>query len=439
VGLSTLVGCVINPAFDPPAQGSSGSESSGGTTGTEAAVDTGDSTGPSEVELPGCAALPTPPDDAIAVTPDQAAGLPSIIASASPGATFVLEPGRYAVDDTVLIAVDGVTLRSSTGDADDVVLDLGEGAFHGIRINASNVTLAEFTVEGGADYQVVVSGGNVVADDALLYRMRFLDPRAAAIRANTGLEGTGADRGVLACSELRLRDEARGDSGGCTGGGISGYGVWDWTVRDNVFEGFWCSAGFAGAAVTFSEGAAGTRVERNVIREATQGIVLGIHELYEPARAPPSCGPGVYFDHVGGAVRNNAIVSVSEAMAASEVGLDTGLGLWNVCGTKAVHNTVLTAIPAFTSIEYRFPNTQATVANNLVTHPIFDRDEAGVPSAGNLEVDLSVFVSPLQGDFHLLPGTEPVDAGVQLAEDAVDHDVDGEARDAAPDVGADEL
>ncbi|MGH1346744.1 MAG: hypothetical protein ACRBN8_34575 [Nannocystales bacterium] len=426
-------GCVLNPAFDPI-------ETDGGTGAAETEADAPGSSGEPPGDVPGCGALGPVPADARVVGPDEAPVLANILSEVTPGQTIALEPGRYPLESILNLEVDGVTLRSTTGEAADVVLAPAATLIAGLVINASEVTVAELTFEGGGGSQLVVSGSTRPADDVVAYRLRFLDPVGSAIRTNTGLEGTSADRGLLACSELRFTDAARdARAEDCSAGGISGFGVWDWTVRDNLFEGFWCPSGYAGVAVAFSEGSARTLVERNVIRESVQGVVLGLNETFEPKRPTPACGSGVYFDHVGGVVRNNAIVSVSEGMAASQFGLDTGLGLWNVCDTKAVHNTVLTAVPAFSSIEYRFPNTRATVANNLVTHPIFDRDDAGVPSAGNLEVDLSVFVSPLEGDFHLRAGSAAVDAGAQLGAEAVTHDIDGDVRDEAPDVGADEL
>lgn len=441
VGLFALAGCVLNPAFDPELETEGGSGSGSGpdattTEGTgEASMDASSGGGPAP-QLPGCAPFPAPAGNVRTLTAGES--LAGALSSAVEGDTLVLEPGEYPIDSTIWVGAAGLTVRSSTGMASDVVLSVAAGGFDGIVVNAPDFAIAEVTLQGGDAHQLVVSGSDLAADDAVIYGVRFIDPAWAAIRANTGVDGTGADRGVVACSEFLLRDEARA-SENCENGGIAGYGVWDWVVRDSTFEGFWCPLGFAGTAVSFSEGAANTRVERNVIRECVQGVVLGRHSEFEPSRPNPPCGAGPYFDHVGGTARNNVVISVSEAMAASEESLDTGLGLWNVCGAKMLHNTVMTAVPAFSSIEYRYENMQATVANNLVTHEILDRDDAGGPSAENLVVDLSVFASPLEGDFHLLPGTEAIDAGTQLGDDAVDHDIDGDERDSSPDVGADEF
>jgi hypothetical protein len=181
-------------------------------------------------------------------------------------------------------------------------------------------------------------------------------------------------------------------------------------------------------------------VVRNVVTDCVNGIILGLYEDAEPRR--PYDGErcdGGFYDHYGGEIINNVIAVSGTGIAASEVGLDAGIGLWQVCDTTVAHNTVVSAIGSFSSIEYRFERTQATVVNNLVSDEIRVRQDAGVPVAGNMQmVDLSNFVDPLGGDVHLVPGSAAIDAGVALGADAVLHDIDGDPRDDRPDVGADE-
>jgi hypothetical protein len=111
-----------------------------------------------------------------------------------------------------------------------------------------------------------------------------------------------------------------------------------------------------------------------------------------------------------------------------------------VCDVAVVHNTIVSAIGAHSSIEYRFDRTTAKTLNNLVTEDILVRDDAGAPVAGNISgVALNNFVDPLGGDLHLVSGSEAIDAGVNLGEDASPHDIDGDVRAEAPDVGADEV
>jgi hypothetical protein len=92
------------------------------------------------------------------------------------------------------------------------------------------------------------------------------------------------------------------------------------------------------------------------------------------------------------------------------------------------------------SMEYRFGNTSATIANNLVTHDIVQRDGGQAELQGNLQgVDTSGFVDIAGNDLHLSSGSAAIDAGTALRAGLADEDIDGDPRDGSPDVGADEI
>ena len=89
--------------------------------------------------------------------------------------------------------------------------------------------------------------------------------------------------------------------------------------------------------------------------------------------------------HYGGAITNNFVVANDARLFASGAGFDTGIGLEQSCETTVVHNTVVsTHRPRSSSIEWRFANTTALVANNLVTHALLPRDGARASLAGNV-------------------------------------------------------
>jgi hypothetical protein len=126
---------------------------------------------------------------------------------------------------------------------------------------------------------------------------------------------------------------------------------------------------------------------------------------------------------------------------ASQYGFDCGICLWNACNAQALHNTVYTANNAetFSSIEWRFPNTQAVITNNLVNHQMRERDATATQSGNLTTAVASWFVDPAIGDLHLLPTA--LDALDQVTVPAaVSDDMDGDFRPigAASDVGADE-
>jgi hypothetical protein len=154
----------------------------------------------------------------------------------------------------------------------------------------------------------------------------------------------------------------------------------------------------------------------------------------------PAAG-GSYVDHFGGVARNNAVSAHAAGLFASEYGFDCGVCLWQACGAQALHNTIWSGDPAasFSSVEWRFANTSATITNNLVNVPLRQRDGAAGALAGNVTgADAAWFVAPASGDLHLAPSATPaIDMGVPTS---VSDDVDGEPRPrgAGPDVGADE-
>jgi hypothetical protein len=439
--LGVLVGCELNPAFDPLGGAGEGDGSGGDPTTTTTTEGT-----PGEPLGDVCPALGPPQGESITVTPAQAAELGGLIAGLPEGHTVLFEPGTYAISNGLWIDTPGLTLRSSTGNPDDVILD-GQGTAGVILgVVGANITIAEMTLQRSVQHLIHMSGnGTVPAPGITGYRLNLVDAGASSFKVNPTADQAPADDGLLACSTIRMTDARREELGDACGAvsGVAMFGISGWHIRDNYFEGFWCDTGFAGAAVHASETSADLLIERNVIRDCVIGIHLGIYEDAQPRRTYPrydaSCTGG-YYDFFGGTVRNNMIVATGTGIAASDIGQDTGIALWQVCDVTVVHNTVVSAIEPLSSIEYRFGRTKAKVLNNLVTHAILDRDDAGVPVAGNLQgVDLNNFVDPLGGDAHLVPGSEAVDAGVQLGEDAALHDIDGDPRRDAPDIGADEI
>ena len=128
---------------------------------------------------------------------------------------------------------------------------------------------------------------------------------------------------------------------------------------------------------------------------------------------------------------------------ASAAGFDSGIGLEAACGVEVLHNSVFSTQAPFSSIEWRFSATNGRAANNLVSHNLRPRDGALLTSAGNLTNTAASVVVSLSGngDLHLSASGAATAAnrGVALPAGLADTDMDGELRDATPDVGADEL
>src|SRR6185295_826753 len=127
----------------------------------------------------------------------------------------------------------------------------------------------------------------------------------------------------------------------------------------------------------------------------------------------------VRLAHYDGIIRNNVIwANVPE--------YDTGIELAIAKQPIVLHNTVIHgsgATKAFSSIDYRFAQSQVVILNNLTTR-ITQRDGATGTVANNLEsTPLNLLISPATGDFHLATNaTAAIDKGQQHPQSGVDID-----------------
>jgi hypothetical protein len=422
----------------------------------DASTTTGGSDSGGEPLPLGCEPLPAAAD-AIAITPADAAQLPARIAAAAAADTFVLAPGEYAITDAIVVQADGVTIRSATGEPDDVWLDGGGGAFDLVVVRADNVTIAELGLRRSGSSLVAVVPDTASRSGTVVHRVVFRDAEHAALRVDANPDGPFfADDGTVACSDFGVTDEARAATITCERQAIEVVAGAGWTMRDNHVEGFWCPSENYIPSVRFQHGARDTVVERNVFVDNWRTLMIG--NSGPPGATMPactldlpeyrawddaSCG-SVYWGHLGGTIRNN-LVWIGGAGISAIPGIDAAISLWCVCGTDVFHNTVVNTIDIYDSIEWRFDRSQLRVANNYCTDRIYARD----PAAAQLTTynasfaTPNVFVAPLAPppdlDLHLAPGIDgAIDKGVVLPAPGVPEDFDHDARDATPDLGADE-
>jgi hypothetical protein len=380
-----------------------------------------------------CAPLPPATPPIIQVSPSQAAQLRGIIAGAASGTTILLEDGVYDLScgDSgcrLQFNTPGLTLRSLSGDRDAVVLDGAYATNELISIYASNVTVADFTVTRAYDHPIHISGPGTPISGILLHNLKVVDPGQQAVKVNPVGDGV-VDDSTMRCSHIELTDAGRPhirDS--CYTGGIDVHRATNWWVHQNYIEGFWCENGLSEHGIHFWRASEDTLVENNVILDCVRGIGFGL-------------GSSAADGHVGGTIRNNFIAAVDPALDASDSGFDTGIGLESAAGAVVDHNTVVsTFTPRSSSIEWRWPLTTATLANNLTSHNLKPRNGGQASLQSNIEnADLGWFIDPGSGDLHLTAADlAPVDGGAPLPPGRCDHDFDGEPRDDQPDVGADE-
>jgi hypothetical protein len=395
--------------------------------------------------IPGsCVALPARAGPTLRVGPAEAQSLVGIIAQASADTTILLEDGTYTMTGSeserrLRFTTSSITLASASGDPDKVILDGEYATGTIIKIEASDIAIANLTLRRAGDHLIHVSGdGGQPSSNALLVNLRLEDSGAQFVKINPGADATAvADNGAVECSTLRLTDVGRGyvDSRPtpCFTGGVDGLAARGWVVRDSRFEGIYCdNSSQAEHAIHFWQGSRDTLVERNVIVDCSRGIGFGLVE--SGPRRVYADDPGIgHLGHIDGIIRNNVIWASGAALAH----YDTGIDLAQASGALVAHNTVPT-VAVFSSIDYRFPNSSPVVRNNLAAR-ITLRDGATGTVDHNLEnTPTDLFVNPGAGDFHLLAAaTAAIDQGVSIAQ--VEEDIDRQPRDLSPDLGADEL
>jgi hypothetical protein len=390
---------------------------------------------------PVCAPLPSPSGHVVVVAPAQAASLQSILDAARPGDTIQLLDGIYSLAQTLVLRRPGITLRSRSGDRTAVVLDGHYTARDLVLVQRSDVTIADLTLARSYWHlvHVVPDGGSI--SGTLLHNLRAVDGGEQFIKVNPAASQF-ADNGVIRCSSLEMTDEGRGHvRNNCYTGGIDIHQARGWHIYDNVLSGLWCASGLAEHAIHVWTGSRDTLVERNVVINSARGIGFGLGaSVAGRSYDDRPCGGASSIGHYAGAIINNFVVASDPRLFGSAAGFDVGIGLEQSCQTSVLHNTVVsTMAPRSSSIEWRFNHSLATIGNNLVSHNLLERNGGRATRGGNIErAPLSLFADVAAANLHLngdaaiaIDKAVPVDGGITA-------DIDGDARGASPDVGADE-
>jgi hypothetical protein len=402
-------------------------------------------------------ACPPLPLEGRIVNVSTATELRDAVNNAIAGDTILIADGTYALDGIYLrVDVPDVTLRSASGNREAVVLDGNYVTTEIIQVVASGVTIADLTLREATYHPIHVSStdsGSIT--DTLIYNVHIIDPGQQAIKINPHAAKVHfPDNGEVACSHIELTDAGRAQvwdiNGSCYTGGVDAHQAQGWVIRDNLIEGFWCPGDGSGCgwrdlsehAIHLWRGCRDTIVERNVMRDNARGVGFGLEADGSARTYPDDPCPGApagYVEHYDGVIRNNFVFAGQSELFASDCGFDCGICLWQACGARAVHNTVASTQAPFSSIEWRFENTDVDLINNLVTHDLRDRGGTDYQE-GNLDSQpLSIFIDGAGGDLHL--AATAVDAIDQVTAPAdVTDDIDGDLRPigADSDVGADE-
>jgi hypothetical protein len=378
-----------------------------------------------------CDPLPAATGEAVSVTPEQAGELPALVAAAASGTTFSLAAGTYLLSGEIVISVPGVTLRSAENDASTVTLD-GQRNTNLIRVTASDVTIAHLTLTRGNEIAVLVQPGPGLTGFRI-HGTRIVDGGFEFLRAEGSPAGY-ADQGSVTCTEFQLTGELRSDvcCPTCVLLGLNVIGGRDWALRDSRFLDLNCPGNDGGPpfAALFHGGARDALIENNVFANPKRGLGLGFRPPIGPPRtfadAPHG---GLELEFIDGIARNNVIFS-------NQGTFDTGIEINAAREPMILHNSVIYT-SGYRSIDWRYPETHAIVANNLVV-AMGAREGGTATITTNLEsTPLGYFVDPSGLDFHLTAGAAAaIDAATPFPDSGVD--IDGQPHGGEPDIGADE-
>ena len=396
-----------------------------------------------------CEPLPLPSENVVEVS--TVAELTQAVGNLTSGATILLADGNYDLaGETLWIDTANVTLMGKSRDATKVVLDGGYDTPAGGLVaisGVSDVTIAHLTLQRPRFHAVHITGAAQPLTGTLLYGIRAIDPGEQAIKINHSNQGGYPDDGEVACSELTLTDAGRqqvmqytSSGSNCYTGGIDAHDARGWLVRDNLVTGFYCTnSDLAEHGVHFWTGSRDTQVLRNRFVDNARAIGFGLVGGGRSYSDAP-CGNINDAGHYGGLVANNMIVATEPALFASPNGMDTGISMWHACGAVVVHNTVASTQAPFSSIEWRFADTDVMLFNNLVSHTLAERNGATAVEEGNMaDAPASTWVSLPEYDLHLAAAASAIGQGGPQGAAVAPTDFDGEARPSrSADVGADQ-
>jgi hypothetical protein len=362
--------------------------------------------------------------------------LQAAVAGLTSGTTIRIADGTYDLDQTLVLAgaLTDVVIRGASGDRDAVVIR-GRGMAnpnfgnvpHGFLIqDVTDSVIADLTVDDVYYHPIQVQGERGAA--RLTFRnLHLIDAGEQFIKGSTaGPPGPYADDCIVECCLFEYRDRARS----WYTNGVDVLAGAGWIVRDNTFLRMRAPVGqLAGPAVLFWRNSLDTIVERNVFIECDRGIALGLSTPDANSRDGDTT-----YDHQGGMIRNNTFYRA----AGSPTG-DVGISV-NYCRDYSIlHNTVVQEGSFPWTIEYRFDVSTGVVAHNLTDRQILQRNGAQGTLIGNVTSAQSTwFVDQAAGDLHLSALAAGAIDQAAPSPDVVD-DLDGDARGASPDVGADEL
>jgi hypothetical protein len=375
--------------------------------------------------------LPAPSGEVLRVS--NAEELSSALETAKANATVLVADGRYALSRSLQIKMDGVTLRSASGQRDRVVLDGGGMLGEGIRITkCTGATIADLTVENirwnGFKIDSDTGVQHATIYNCVLHNVWQRGVKGVAVPKDRRDSASPADCAIRYCLFHNDRPKSYSDDAddkpenfqGNYIAGIDAMFVRRWTISDNVFVGVQGRTHEGRGAIFLWQDSRDCVIERNIIVDCDAGISLGNPQRSEPDQI--HCSRFV--------VRNNFLTRVPE----------NGIFAAYTRDCKILHNTIYDPESRRGRLIRVFmENPGLSVINNLVVGPPISNQSGGPLALDNNVVTRKLdVVDSATGNLRLKSSAaEALDRAVPVPK--VETDIDNHPRGKHPDAGAHEL
>jgi hypothetical protein len=347
----------------------------------------------------------------------------AVIRANGGGSTDIrLEDGTYALDNSLWVEAEGVTISSVSGNRSAVIIEgagMNGSVSHIFGVAGSYFTVENVTLRKVANHAVQIHG-EMNVNFPTIRNVRFQDTYEQMIKVSydASLPNNGSRNGLV---EKCLFEYTAGVGPQYYIGGVDAHNAANWIIRDNEFRNIRSpSRNLAEHAVHFWSNSRNTLVERNLIINCDRGIGFGLGDR----------------GHMGGIIRNNMIYhDTSDGFA------DVAISLESVTNAQVYNNTIYMEHRYANAIEYRFAATTGlTIINNLTNKAITAREGGSAVTSNNItDAIASWFVNPSAGDLHLsyaVPSVVDQARGIEGLTD--DFDKAKRPRGMGCDIGADE-
>jgi hypothetical protein len=294
---------------------------------------------------------------------------------------IMLVDGIYKVQKTLNIRSDNVTLMSTSGNRNKVVISgrgmrKTKGVDNLIRVSGKHFTLDGITLQQAGNHLIQIAGEQNADFPTLkncVLRDGFEQLLKVSYNHNTKVS---SDNGVI---DNCLFIYTAGIGPQYYIGGIDVHGGHNWIVKRSVFKGI-ASPGshVAEHAIHFWNNTRNTIVEDNIIINCDRGIGFGLTSR----------------PNTGGVIQNNLILH----SANKHPNADAGIILEESPNTKVLNNKIYLAHSYNNAIEYRYASTaKVEIRGNLTNKAIRKRDGASAELTNNKRSkNLADFVTPQQ-------------------------------------------